>query len=187
MSDQTPIVAIFGGSGFLGRYIARRMAKRGWRVRGAGRRPYEAHFVRPYGDVGQVEPVQANIRDEASTRRAIERADAVVNCVGILASAGKQTFDAVQAQGAGRVARLAAECGVARLVHVSAICDPETGSDYARTKRAGEVAVREAFPDAVILRHSIMFGSEDGFFNRFESVSGFTCDLDKFKRGQQTF
>ena len=109
---SVPIVTIFGGSGFIGRYVAQRMARAGWRVRVAVRRPNEAHFVRPYGVVGQVEPIQANIRDEASTRRVIRGADAVVNCVGVLAESGKQTFDALMDQGAARIARIAAEEGV---------------------------------------------------------------------------
>lgn len=173
-----PIVTIFGGSGFVGRYVARRMAKRGWRVRVAVRRPNEAIFVRPYGNVGQVEPIQANIRDEASTRRAIEGATAVINCVGILAEYGKQKFNPVQAEGAGRIARLSAECGVERLVHISAIGAEITSlSDYARSKARGEKAVSEAFPNATILRPSIIFGREDGFFNRFAEMAKFTPAL----------
>jgi uncharacterized protein YbjT (DUF2867 family) len=168
MSSPAPIVTIFGGSGFIGRYVARRMAKAGWRVRVAVRRPNEAMFVRPYGAVGQVEPIQANIRDEASTRSAIRGAEAVVNCVGILVEQGRQGFEAVQAEGAGRIARIAAEEGVARLAHVSAIgADPDSDSLYARSKAAGEAAVTAAFPGAVILRPSIVFGVEDQFFNRF--------------------
>lgn len=166
------LVTIYGGSGFVGRYIARRLARDGWRIRVACRRPNEALFVRAYGAVGQVEPVLCNIRDEASVRAAMLGADAVVNCVGILSEAGKNSFAAVQAEGAGRVARLAAELGVGRLVHVSAIgADAQADSDYARSKAAGEAAVRAAFPDAVILRPSIIFGKEDRFFNRFASMS----------------
>jgi NADH dehydrogenase len=167
-----PIVTIFGGSGFIGRQIAQRMARAGWRVRVAVRRPNEANFVRPYGVVGQVEPIQANIRDEASTRAAIAGAAAVVNCVGIMGEAGRQTFDAVVAEGAGRIARISAEEGVARLVHISAIgADPASDSLYAAAKGRGEQAVRAAFPDAVILRPSIVFGPDDGFFNRFGALA----------------
>ena len=167
-----PIITIFGGSGFVGRYIARRMAKRGWRVRVAVRRPNEAHFVRPYGDVGQVEPIQANIRDEASTKAAIMGANVVVNCVGILYEDSRQKFDLVQAEGAGRIARLATECGVSKLIHLSAIgADANSDSDYGRTKAEGEAAVLAAFPDAVILRPSIVFGQEDQFFNRFAAMT----------------
>ncbi len=166
------LVTIYGGSGFIGRYIARRMAKAGWRVRVAVRRPNEALFVRPYGVVGQVEPVLCNIRDDASVRSVMKGAHAVVNCVGILAERGKNRFDAVQAEGAGRVARIAAEEGVERLVQLSAIgADANSDSDYARTKAAGEAAVLAAFPSAIILRPSIVFGQEDQFFNRFAGMA----------------
>ncbi len=166
------LVTIYGGSGFVGRYIARRMARAGWRVRVAVRRPNEAIFVRPYGVPGQVEPVLCNIRDDASVRAAMAGADAVVNCVGILNEVGANRFDAVQAEGAARIARIATESGVARLVHVSAIgADPASDSAYARTKAAGEAAVTAAFPGAVILRPSVIFGFEDQFFNRFAAMA----------------
>lgn len=169
---MSKLVTIFGGSGFVGRYIARRMAKEGWRVRVAVRRPNEALFVRPYGVVGQVEPILANLRDEASVRAAIHGADAVVNCVGILVPRGKNRFDAVQAEGAARVARIAAEEGVQHLVHMSAVgADPDSDSLYASTKGKGEAAVLAAFPLAVILRPSIIFGTEDQFFNRFAAMT----------------
>lgn len=166
------LVTIYGGSGFVGRHIARRMAKEGWLVRVAVRRPNEAMFVKPYGAVGQVEPVFCNIRDDASVAAAMAGADAVVNCVGVLGEHRKNTFDAVQAEGAGRIARLAAEAGVSTMVHVSAIgADAESDSGYARTKAAGEAAVVAHMPDAMILRPSIVFGPDDGFFNRFASMS----------------
>ncbi len=168
------LVTIYGGSGFVGRYIARRMAQAGWRVRVAVRRPNEALFVRPYGVVGQVEPVLCNIRDDGSVAAAMDGADAVVNCVGILAPEGKNTFEPVQLQGAARIARIAAEKGIARMVHVSAIgADAASASDYARTKALGEAEVLRHMPDAVILRPSIVFGAEDGFFNRFASMARF--------------
>lgn len=171
---MSKLVTIIGGSGFVGRYIARRLAKDGWRVRVAVRRPNEAIFVRPYGVVGQVEPVACNIRDDASLRAVIRGADAVVNCVGVLNGVGANTFDAVQSAGAGRVARIAAELGVARLVQISAIgADAQSESDYARTKAEGEAAVLAAFPSAVILRPSIIFGTEDQFFNRFAAMTRF--------------
>ncbi len=169
---MSKLVTIYGGSGFVGRYIARRMAKLGWRVRVAVRRPNDAIFVKPYGVVGQVEPVLCNIRDDASVRAVMQGADAVVNCVGILNKSGKNTFDAVQAAGAARVARIAADLGVGQLVQLSAIgADAASDSDYARTKAAGEAAVLAAYPRAVILRPSIIFGNEDGFFNRFASMA----------------
>jgi uncharacterized protein YbjT (DUF2867 family) len=169
---MSKLVTIFGGSGFVGRYIARRLAKEGWRVRVACRRPNEALFVKPYGTPGQVEPIACNIRDDASVRAALHGADAVVNCVGILNRSGKNTFDAVQADGAGRIARIATEERVGQLVHVSAIgADVASDSDYARSKGEGEAAVLAAFPNAVILRPSIIFGTEDGFFNRFAGMT----------------
>lgn len=169
---MTKLVTIFGGSGFVGRYIARRMANAGWRVRVAVRDPNLAMFVKPYGVVGQVEPLFCNIRDDASVRAVTHDADAVVNCVGVLDETGKNTFKAVQAEGAGRIARIAAEQGVGQLVHISAIgASAASASAYARTKAAGEAAVLAAFPGAMILRPSVIFGSEDQFFNRFAGMS----------------
>jgi len=171
---MTKLVTIFGGSGFVGRYIARRMAKEGWRVRVAVRNHNEATFVRPYGAVGQVEPVFCNIRDDASVASVMGGADAVVNCVGVLAERGRNTFDAVQAEGAERVARLAAVAGVGRMVHISAIgADVDADSEYAKTKAAGEAGVLAHMPNAVILRPSVVFGAEDEFFNRFAGMSRF--------------
>ena len=171
---MTKLLTIYGGSGFLGRYIARRMAKEGWRIRIAVRRPNEALFVKPYGAVGQLEPVLCNIRDDASVRAAMAGADAVVNCVGTFDRGGANNFNAVQVDGAGRIACIAAESGVQTLVHVSAIgADADSDSDYARTKAEGEAAVLRHFPGAMILRPSIMFGPEDGFFNRFAAMARF--------------
>lgn len=169
---MTQLVTIFGGSGFVGRYIAQRMAKAGWRVRVAVRRPNEAGFVRTYGAVGQVEPILCNVRDDASVQAALKGADVAVNCVGILAEDGRNTFDAVQASGAKRIAQFSAAEGVARLVHVSAIgADATSESAYAQTKAAGEEAVLRHMPGAVILRPSIIFGPEDDFFNRFGAMA----------------
>ena len=172
---MSKLVTIYGGSGFVGRYIAQKMARRGWRVRVAVRRPNEALFVKPYGVVGQVEPVFCNIRDDDSVRAVMQGADAVVNCVGILVEEGANRFEEVQATGAGRIARIAAEEGIGTLVHISAIgADSASSSAYARTKAAGEGAVLEHFPRAVILRPSIIFGPEDGFFNRFAGMARLT-------------
>ncbi|MCC5959421.1 MAG: complex I NDUFA9 subunit family protein [Rhodobacteraceae bacterium] len=172
---MTQLVTIFGGSGFVGRYIARRMAKAGWRVRVAVRRPNQALHVKPYGAVGQVEPVFCNIRDDASVQAVMQGADAVVNCVGILGEVGRNRFDAVQAEGAGRIARIAAQLQVARLVHVSAIgADVQSDSLYQRSKAEGEAQVIQHFPGAVILRPSIIFGVEDQFFNRFAAMTRFS-------------
>ena len=171
---MTHLVTIFGGSGFVGRYIAQRMAKQGWRVRVAVRRPNEAIFVRPYGTVGQVEPVLANIRDDRSVRDAMRGCDAVVNCVGTFDWRGANDFEAVQHQGAARIARTAEQTGVGRMVSVSALgANDASPSKYQRTKAQGEAAVLASMPDAVILRPSVIFGHEDGFFNRFASMSRF--------------
>jgi NADH dehydrogenase len=169
---MSKLVTLYGGSGFVGRYIARRMAQEGWRVRVAVRRPNEAIFVRPYGVVGQVEPVFCNIRDDASVRAAMLTADAVVNCVGTFDRGGANNFDAVQHRGAERIARIAAEQGITRMVHISAIgADPAGESLYAQSKGQGETAVRAQVPTAVILRPSVIFGPEDQFFNRFAGMA----------------
>ncbi len=166
------LVIIYGGSGFVGRYVANRMAQAGWRVRVAVRRPNEAIFVKPRGTPGQVEPVLCNIRDDDSVRQAAQGADAVVNCVGTFDASGRNNFSAVQHVGAGRIARISAEEGVSRLVHVSSIgADPAAESEYASSKGLGETAVIGAFPEAVILRPSVIFGPEDQFFNRFASMA----------------
>lgn len=171
---MSKLVTIYGGAGFVGRYIARRMAQQGWRVRVAVRRPNEALHVKPYGAVGQVEPVFCNIRDDASVRAVMRGADAVVNCVGTFDRAGRNNFKAVQHEGAERIARIAAEEGVARMVHISAIGANETSdSQYLRTKALGEAGVQRHMPDAVILRPSVIFGFEDAFYNRFASMARF--------------
>ncbi|MGR3321159.1 MAG: complex I NDUFA9 subunit family protein [Pseudooceanicola sp.] len=181
---MSKLVTIFGGSGFLGRYIARRMAKDGWRVRVAVRRPNEAMFVRTYGVVGQVEPVFCNIRDDESVRAVTRGADVVVNCVGTFAARGRNNFEAVQEEGATRIARIAAEQGVARMVHISAIgADAEGESRYAQTKAAGEAGVLEHMPGAMILRPSVMFGAEDNFFNRFARMARLGPVLPLFGAG----
>ncbi|MCF6272821.1 MAG: complex I NDUFA9 subunit family protein [Rhodobacteraceae bacterium] len=175
MTNTLPLVTIFGGSGFVGRYIARRMARAGWRVRVAVRRPNEAMHVLLYGEVGQVVLVQANVRDDASTRAALAGADAVVNCVGILSEDSRQKFDAVHSEAAARIARFSAAEGVKNLVHLSALsADVESESAYARSKAAGEAAVLEHFPAATILRPSIVFGTEDRFFNLFGTIARYS-------------
>lgn len=166
------LVTVFGGSGFIGRHVVRALAKRGYRVRAAVRRPDLAGHLQPMGFPGQITAVQANLRYPDSVRRAVKGADAVVNLVGILFESGKQGFDTVQAAGAKAVALAAAEEGITRLVHVSAIgADKDGAADYARTKAEGEDAVLDTVPDAIVLRPSIVFGPEDGFFNRFAGLS----------------
>ena len=166
------LVTIYGGSGFVGRYIAQKLAARGWRIRVAVRRPNEAMHVKPYGVPGQVEPVLCNIRDDASVAAVMRGADAVVNCVGTFDWRGRNEFNAVQAEGAARVAKAAAAAGVKTLVHISALgIEGDTDSRYAESKRKGEAAILQHFPGATILRPSVIFGPEDGFFNRFGSLS----------------
>lgn len=166
------LVTVFGGSGFVGRHAVRALARRGWRIRVACRRPDLAGHLQPMGRVGQIHAVQANVRNPGSVRRAVEGADAVVNLVAILAPSGQQTFEAVHVAGARAVARAAAEINAKQLVHVSAIgADLKASGRYGRTKAEGERAVLDAFPRAVILRPSIIFGPEDNFFNRFAAMA----------------
>ena len=166
------LVTVFGGSGFIGRYVVQRLARAGWQVRVAVRRPNEALFLKTSGDVGQVTPIAANIRDDRSVAAAIAGADVVINMVGILYQSGKQRFDAVQTKGASRLAAAAQAAGATRFIQISAIgADPASASLYARTKAEGEQGVHRAFPGATILRPSIVFGPEDDFFNRFARLA----------------
>lgn len=166
------LVTVFGGSGFVGRNVVRALARDGWRIRVAVRRPDLAGHLQPLGAVGQIHAVQANLRYPDSVAAAVRGADAVVNLVGILHKSGRQSFDAIHVFGAEIVAEAAAEAGAAALVHISAIgADSESLSGYGRTKAAGERATLDQFPSAVILRPSIVFGQGDGFFNRFAGMA----------------
>ena len=166
------VATVFGGSGFLGRYIVRRLAAEGHVVRIAVRHPANANALRVMGRVAQIVPLYASLTDEATVARAVEGSSIVVNLVGILAEAKAGDFTRLHEQGAARIARLAANAGVARLVQMSAIgADPDSPAAYGRSKAAGEAAVREAFPDATILRPSLVFGPEDAFFNRFGAMA----------------
>ncbi len=170
-APMSRLVTVYGGSGFIGRHVVRALARQGWRVRVAVRRPDLAGHLQPLGMVGQIAPVQANLRYPASVLRAAEGAEVVINLVGILHESGRQSFEAVQDFGARQVAQAARETG-ARLIHLSAIgADAQSDSAYARTKAAGEAAVFEARPDAGELRQTIEFGQEDDFFNRFAALS----------------
>lgn len=170
--ESGALVTVFGGTGFVGRHVVRALARRGYRVRAATRRPDLAGHLQPMGAVGQIHAVQANLRYADSVGRAIEGADAVVNLVGVLVKSGSQTFDAVHVAGARAVAQASRAAGVHRLVHVSAIgADPRSKGQYGRTKAAGEAAVLEHFPDAIILRPSLIFGPEDQLFNRFGNLA----------------
>ncbi len=187
ISDLPKLVTVFGGSGFVGRHVVRALAKRGYRVRVAVRRPDLAFHLQPLGNVGQIKAIQANLRYQWTVDRAVEGADAVINLVGILKETGKQNFSAVQERGAAFVAEAARKQG-ASLVHVSAIgADPESGSEYGRTKGAAEAAVHGAMKDAVILRPSIIFGPEDDFFNRFASMARFSPFLPLIGGGHTKF
>ena len=169
------LAVVFGGSGFIGRNVVRELAKRGWRVRVAVRRPHHALFLRPMGAVGQIQLAQANVRYRGSIAEALKGADAVVNLVGLLHQEGDQKFDTVQAGGAAAIAQLAAAEGVTNFVHVSAIgADADSDSLYARSKGLGEKAVRDSMPSATIIRPSVVFGTEDKFFNKFAAMLSMT-------------
>ena len=188
VSSASPVVTVFGGSGFLGRHIVRALVKRGWRVRVAVRRPNEALFLKTAGAVGQVAIMQANIRDEASVRKAVKGVDAVINLVGILYETGKQKFSAVQAEGARTVAQSAADEGVHKFLQLSAIgASSESEAAYAQSKADGEAAVLEAIPQAVILRPSIVIGPEDDFFNRFAKMAALAPALPLVGGGETLY
>jgi uncharacterized protein YbjT (DUF2867 family) len=170
-SNLDTLVTVFGGSGFIGRSVVRALAKRDYRIRVAVRRPELAGYLQPLGRVGQIHAVQANLRYPSSVEAAMRDSHVAINLVGILAESGAQTFDAVQASGAGAVAKAAAAAS-ARMVHVSAIgADENSPSHYARAKAAGEMAVFSAIPSATIMRPSIVFGPEDQFTNRFAALA----------------
>ena len=185
---ETPkLVTVFGGSGFVGRHVVRALAKRGYRIRVATRRPDLAGHLQPLGNVGQIQAVQANIRVRWSVDRAVEGADHVINLVGIMHQSGRQTFSNVQDFGARAVAE-AARSAKARLTHGSAIgANLESWSIYARTKARGERAVQETLKDAVIFRPSIVFGPEDHFFNRFAEMARFSPALPLIGGGHTRF
>lgn len=170
MADR--LVTVFGGSGFIGRHLVQRLAAKGYRVRVAVRRPNEAMFLKPLGAVGQIQLMQANIRDAASVKAAVSGADAVVNLVGVLYESGAQKFTSLQEEGAGLIAEAAAAAGVGRLIHLSAIgADAASPARYGRTKARGEARVKAAYPAATIFRPSVVFGPDDGFYNRFAGLA----------------
>ena len=166
------LVTVFGGSGFVGTQAVRYLAKAGWRIRVAGRNPGLAYKMRLLGDVGQIDVVQANIRDVPSLERALEGASASLNLVGLLYETGRQKFDAVHVEGARNVAETARRMGVQRVVQMSALgADERSASEYARSKAEAEIAVREVYPDAAMVRPSIVFGTGDGFFEKFAKMA----------------
>ncbi|HEU4548942.1 MAG TPA: complex I NDUFA9 subunit family protein [Rhizomicrobium sp.] len=185
MKNRT--VTVIGATGFLGRHTVRALAKAGWRIKAASRHPARGFFLRPLGSVGQIELVKCDVTDADSIGAAIRGSDAAVNLTGILFEKG-QSFEDVQAAGAANVAEAAAAAGLSALVHVSAIgADPHSDSAYARTKAEGEEAVRRNFPNAVILRPSIVFGPEDSFFNKFAGMARYFPALPLIGGGKTRF
>jgi NADH dehydrogenase len=182
------LVTVFGGSGFIGVQAVRQLARAGWRIRVAVRNPGLAYRMRLQGDVGQIDLVQANIRNRPSIARALEGASAAVNLVGVLYEGGRQGFQAVHAMGARNVAEVAREQGVTRLVQMSALgADPDSPAKYARTKAEGEAVAREIYPDAVVVRPSIVFGQDDHFFNRFAAMAQLSPALPLIGGGHTRF
>jgi NADH dehydrogenase len=186
--NSATLITIYGGSGFIGRHVVRALAKTGARMRVAVRRPDLAGHLQPLGGVGQISPVQANVRFPDSLLAPANGADAVINLVGILVQSGRQTFKAVQDEGARYVAEAARAAGAKALVHMSAIgADKDSPSIYARTKAAGEAAVKGVYPDAVVLRPSVVFGPEDEFFNRFAALARIAPALPLIGGGKMKF
>lgn len=186
--DSSKLVTVYGGSGFLGRHVVQALVRTGCRVRVAVRRPDLAGHLQPLGEVGQIHAVQANLRYQDSVLRAAEGADAVVNTVGILYEAGKQTFSSVQAEGAHNIALAAKMGGAQALVHVSAIgANARSEAHYAQTKAAGENHVLKTVRNAVVLRPSIIFGPEDDFFNRFAAMARISPFLPLIGGGKTRF
>ena len=182
------LITVFGGTGFVGRYVVRSLARHGWRVRVAARKIHTAPELKVMGDVGQIELVQCNVRDRASVERALEDATGVVNLVGVLFESGKQGFQTLHTQAAAEIAELAAERGITHFVQMSALgASPDSPALYARTKAAGEQAVTMAIPSATILRPSIVFGPEDDFFNRFAQLAGISPVLPLIGGGHTRF
>lgn len=182
------LVAIFGGSGFLGRHIVRALAREGWRIRVGVRHPNTAHFLRPMGRVGQIQIVKANLLNSDDVAEMMREAHAVINLVGILFQRGAQRFRAVHSEGAESVAHAAAEHGIGRLIHFSALgASDESSSQYARSKAEGEKRVRAAFPAATIMRPSVVFGPEDDFFNRFAALARMSPVLPLIGGGHTRF
>ncbi len=182
------LITVFGASGFIGRYLVKALAARGYRIRAAVRRPNLANFLLPIGDVGQIQLIQANVRATDSIKRALDGAQSAVNLVGILREGGKQRFSTLHGEAPGEIARLAAEAGISNFVQMSAIgADTSSKAKYAQTKAEGEAAVRKALPDAKIVRPSIVFGPEDEFFNRFGGMARIAPMLPLIGGGRTRF
>lgn len=185
---KNKLVTIFGGSGFLGRHTVRALAKEGYRIRVATRRPNLATHLLPAGHVGQIQLLKTDVHEPEQVARALEGADAAINFCGVLYSSGEQTFDAIHVAAAESIAKAARAAGASTLVHVSAIgANADSDSAYAQSKAEGEKRVREAFPAATILRPSIVFGPEDGFFNKFAALARFLPALPLIGGGATRF
>jgi uncharacterized protein YbjT (DUF2867 family) len=185
---RTRRIAVLGGSGFIGRYVVKRLAAQGAVVVVGCRHAEEAKFLQPMGNVGQIAVVTLSIGDEALLPAFLAGNDALINCVGILYERGAQSFNLVPHAGPARLARLAREAGIERFVHLSALgADPRSPSTYARSKAEGEQAVRDAFPTAAILRPSVVFGPEDQFFNRLAAMAMISPVLPLIGGGQARF
>ena len=171
--SRPQLVTVFGGSGFLGRYVVRQLLSAGYRVRVAVRRPDLANFLQPMGGVGQVQAMQANVRFPDSITAAVQGADHVISLVGILFQSGDQSFNSVIDEGAEVIAKAAKEAGLSRIIQISAIgADEDSDSLYAQSKALGEKHVLSHLPESIIIRPSIIFGQEDDFFNRFAKLAG---------------
>lgn len=182
------LVTVFGGSGFLGSYVVRALAKRGWRIRVAVRRPNLAYRLRPMGDVGQIQLFQANVGVPETVEQALDGAEACVNLVGVLYQTPSRSFQRVHVEGARNVAEAAAASGISKFVQMSAIgADPDARSDYARSKGEGEAQVRRRIGSARVLRPSVLYGPEDDFFNRFAKMSSWSPALPLIGGGKTRF
>lgn len=189
MSEVAPgLITVFGGSGFVGSQVVQALARRGWRIRIACRRPDRAWKLQTSGTVGQIKAIRCNASDPAQVAEAVKGADAVINLVGILFETSSRTFEAMHVDVSRIIAEACAAAGVNRLVQMSALgVSPESESDYARTKAAAEMAVREAKPDAVIVRPSVVFGAGDDFLNKFAQMAQFSPALPLIGGGQMKF
>lgn len=185
VNNSARLATIFGGSGFVGRHVVRALAKRGWRIRVATRRPDLAFHLQPIGRPGQIQMVQANVRFPDSVAHALRGSDAVINLVGVLAESGRQSFDAVHVFGARAVAKAAKEAGVGALIQMSALsANPDSPSAYAASKGRAEAAASQEFPGAIIMRPSVIFGPEDDFFNRFGTMARYSFVLPLIGGGE---
>jgi len=189
MSEVAPgLVTVFGGSGFVGSQVVHALARRGWRIRIACRRPDRAYKLQTSGSVGQIQAIRCDVTDAAQVAEAVRGADAVINLVGILYESGARTFEALHVGASRKIAEACAAAGVDRLVQISALgANPESASDYARTKAEAEMAVREVKPDAVILRPSVVFGPGDDFLNKFAGMAQIAPVLPLIGGGQTKF